>query len=321
MIPEFTYRVFFAIPFDPAMKSMYTEIRDDLMKEKYGHRLQFVFGTEAVGPSKDFLDMQAFKAQNADLLTQFRSQITSSDIIVADLTSNNPNVHVELGIAITQNKNIVRVSGRNIVEVGSDIKGYFVDQYRDRDDLYDKLKEYIGMFLKIKDQPLDESSPFYKKHPPLKLESPSLQGWGHRQLIRMRDGELKATFNLSQTQDDSDWFGVTIRYPRSSEPWFGGTLIYVRQDGKLETAYMLGGPTSPRTLKQYPPLQPGCDHTLHIRVDGSNLIASLDDDLDNAVEVKDLQNQSFGFVAVACHRSVVHVCSIETVCRDTIDFA
>jgi hypothetical protein len=319
MNPHFSYRVFFAIPFDPAMKSMYTGIVCDLRKE-YGDRLQFAFGTEAVGPSQDFLDMQAFKAQNADLLAQFRSQITSSNIIVADLTNNNPNVHVELGIAITQNKNILRVSGRNIVEVGSDIKGFFVDQYRERNDLCEKLEKYIGMFLKIKDQPLDGSSPFYKTHfLPLPLNG--LGGWDHKPLLAMRDGELKAKFSISLPPTNNDymnWFGAFIRY--SDHPWYNSYLIYVRMNGMLEIAQMpsIEPLTSP---KEHPPLQLNHDYTFHFKIDGSHLIASLDDDFANAVEVKGLNNQSHGWIALACLGTQVNLSTIETVCRDTVDVA
>lgn len=324
MTPTFTYKVFFAIPFDPAMKSMYTGIREDLHNE-FGERLEFVFGTQAVGPSKNFLDMQSFKAQNADLFTQFRSQITSSDIIVADLTNNNPNVHVELGIGITQNKNIVRVSGRNIMEIGSDIKGYFVDQYRDRDDLLEKLVKYIHMFLKIKDQPLDGSSPFYKMHPPFTLESKVQPGaflaWDYKPLVIMRDGELRVKFSITSPpagKDNSYWFGVSIRY--SVHPWYSGYLIYVRMNGNLE---IIAPPnTQPLTSPvRYPPLELGHDYIFNCKVDGSHLVARIDDNLVNAATVNDLNNQSYGSIAVACLGTQVKLSTIETVCRDTIDMA
>ena len=43
---------------------------------------------------------------NTELYKQFVSEIYKADIIIADLTHNNPNVHVELGIALQMNKNM-----------------------------------------------------------------------------------------------------------------------------------------------------------------------------------------------------------------------
>lgn len=313
--------MFFAIPFDPAIWSMYHEIVGDL-KTKYRKRLQFVFGNEEVRPSERFINIQAFKAQNADLLRQFYRQINSSDIIIADLTNNNPNVHLELGIALSQNKNILRVVGRNIVEVGSDIKGYYVYQYPDGAQLFARLEKYLDMFLRIKALPLNRTAgPFYKRYPKSIGEKLSLSreigGWGYAELATMRDGEVIVTFSLSSTNgsDPKDWFGASIRYP--SKPWGGGYLIYVRRNGNLEIAQMPG--IDVLQEKRYPALKPNQNHTLHFKVDGSNLVAWLDGNSKNFIQVSDLINQSFGRVALACFNSKVKVKSIKTVCRDTID--
>jgi nucleoside 2-deoxyribosyltransferase len=85
---------------------MYERISKKLKKRHVS--LRTVIGTKEVGALKsrsdiDYSDIATFKAQNRDLHHQFVSQIQNADVVVADLTHNNPNVHVELGIALSKN--------------------------------------------------------------------------------------------------------------------------------------------------------------------------------------------------------------------------
>src|SRR2546426_12302648 len=110
-----SHRVFFAIPFDSTTKEMYGDIASRL-KERYN--VTSVFGNMEISPSPEYSEIVSFKAQNSDLVTQIKSEIEKADVIVADLTQNNPNVHVELGIGLYLNKNILRVTGRSLTELG-----------------------------------------------------------------------------------------------------------------------------------------------------------------------------------------------------------
>ena len=103
-----SHTIFFAIPFDAATKEMYERVSNEL-KGPYP-TLKTVIGTKEVKrsePSSDiqYSDIAIFKAQYSDLHHQFKSQIENADVIVADLTNNNPNVHVELGIALRHKRN------------------------------------------------------------------------------------------------------------------------------------------------------------------------------------------------------------------------
>ncbi len=109
------YKIFFAIPFDTLTRCVYEEMSvqlQDIFKQKEVE-LTTVIGNKQIGPSQNYLDVLSFKAQNRDLHDQFLGDIETSDVVVADLTNNNPNVHVELGVALTFNKNILRVTGRD----------------------------------------------------------------------------------------------------------------------------------------------------------------------------------------------------------------
>jgi hypothetical protein len=313
---------------------MYERIRRNFeRKKKYKGKLIFVIGTGEVGPSKDFANMEEFKRQNSDLLEQFYSQILSSDIVVADLTTNNPNVHLELGIALSQNKNILRVTGRNIVEVASDIKGYYVDHYPNSKALVKKLQDYLDMFLRIKNLPLENGVPFYKSYPPITLDhlrgdytpenlKANLNRFSYpiyHPLQRMRDGELKVTFAFTETaKEDEAWFGAYFRSEYSFAPWLGDYIVTMRQNG------VLGLPKWPRydliQQTKYEPLSLNKKYIFHLKVDGNHLSVWLNDDFENALRVNDLENQSYGYLAVACFAGKVRLESIETVCRDTIEF-
>lgn len=98
------YKLFFAIPFDSATKNLYDRICRRIRKRYPA--VTAVIGNQIVGPSPEYSDFASFKAQNRELTSQFVAQITEADIVIADLTHNNPNVHVELGIALMENKNI-----------------------------------------------------------------------------------------------------------------------------------------------------------------------------------------------------------------------
>lgn len=315
-----SYTVFFAIPFDPATSDMYRKIQEELSgNPNYAKRLNFVFGKEVVGPSEHFANMQAFKEQNADILYRFYEQINSADIVIADLTNNNANVHLELGIALSQNKNILRLSGRDIVQIASDIKGFYVDQYKNQGELLKIIKDYLDMFFRIKSLDVVGDSPFHKHHFLSRLASPddALYPEYHR-LSTMRDGELRVSFSLQSNDEKEGWFGAYFRFGYLTAPWLGGYLAYVRQNGSIQ---IVETPTySQLDHKQHTPLSPNRNYTFHLMVEGSHLFVWLDDEFAGHAEVSGLINQKCGNLAIACYHSVARLESIETVRRDTIDF-
>ena len=114
------HKIFFAIPFDSATSNQYDRVTT-IIRARYP-LVTTVIGNKQGGPSPEYADIAIFKAQNRELHQQFTVQIRDADIVVADLTHNNPNVHVELGIALQHNKNILQVSGRSVAELGFDIR-------------------------------------------------------------------------------------------------------------------------------------------------------------------------------------------------------
>jgi len=325
------YRVFFAIPFDAATMQMYDQIHQHL-KDEYGDRLQFAYGTDRfVEPSPDFLRIESFKAQNKDLLGRFYSHIKSADIVVADLTNNNPNVHLELGIALSLNKNILRLSGRNLIQLASDVKQFDVSSYQNEEELRTRIVKYLNMFLLIKEQPLSEKARllYHLQFPSgvtvenRQYSDPNIfgepnQNRTYEQILKeMRDFEVKVRFKFCVVGNEQHWFGACFRY--GTEPWYGGGyLLHLRKNGELVLAKM----PSVKYLgqKSYQPLDLDKEYIFHFRVDGYHLTASLDDGFRDPLEIYDLDDQSYGGVALGCLGSRVHFRSVETICRDTLDF-
>ncbi|MBE9569604.1 MAG: hypothetical protein IMF11_03195, partial [Proteobacteria bacterium] len=163
------HKLFFAIPFDSATKNLYDRICRNIRK-RYPE-ITTVIGNEEVGPSPEYSDFASFKTQNRELTRQFVTQIMDADIVIADLTHNNPNVHVELGIALTENKNILRVTGRSVSELGFDIRNLEVFHYKSKAELAKKIMAYLDTFLKIKRIPISkEFMPLYCEEPVVPLQ-------------------------------------------------------------------------------------------------------------------------------------------------------
>lgn len=139
------YTIFFAIPFDSATRNLY----DDVIRTLKVHysEINAVIGSKEVAPSPTYSEIMTFKAQNRQLNDQFKSKIQNADVVVADLTNNNPNVNFELGIALMQDKNILRVTGRSLTELGFDIRNLEVYTYRNATDLAQTLLEYLEVIF------------------------------------------------------------------------------------------------------------------------------------------------------------------------------
>ncbi len=312
-----SHKVFFAIPFDTATKNLYEKVRLTIRNQYPA--ITTVIGNEEVGPSPTYSNIASFKAQNRELTKQFVDQIRDSDIVVADLTHNNPNVHVELGIALIENKNILRVTGRSVTELGFDIRNLQVHQYKDEDQLTKTITDYLGIFLEIKRLPVtNQFSQLYFKEPGL-INLRALQKQGGLDIpsnyprgLKMRDGAAKAEFEILNARTPDDWFGIYFRV--GANLLMGGYLVYVRQSGLLEIAVYPG----PQVLKAVSIGQSVSGrHVLTIEFENDYLEAQIGS---AQLSIANLSHQIVGQVFPAAWCSDVDLHSFEMVCRDTIDW-
>lgn len=312
-----TYRkLFFAIPFDSATKNLYEQVRDTIRKQY--PTVTTVIGKQEVGPSPEYSDIASFKAQNRELTRQFVEQIRDSDIVIADLTHNNPNVHVELGIALIENKNILRVTGRSVTELGFDIRNLEVHYYKDGDQLTKTITDYLNTFLDIKRLPItNQFAQLYFKEPkpinlrafqkPVELDIQSTCPAG----FKMRDGAVKVEFEILNMKTPTNWFGIYFR--AGDNPFIGSHLVYVRQNGMLEIA-VYPGPHILDTMN------------LGQAISGKQVLTAqfennyLELQIGSAQMTTDkLSYQSVGKVLPAAYCADVNLYSLEMICRDTIE--
>lgn len=311
-----SHKLFFAIPFDSATRNLYEKISLTI-RNRYPD-ITTVIGNQEIGPSPRYSDIASFKAQNRELTKQFVNQIRDSDIVIADLTHNNPNVHVELGIALMENKNILRVTGRSVTELGFDIRNLEVNQYKDENQLTKTITDYLDIFLDIKKLPItNQFSQLYFKEPQF-IELRTLQKQVELDVhsncpsdFRMRDGAVKAEFEIINAKTPGDWFGIYFRVVNLS---MGGYLVYARQRGSLEIAVYpgpqvlqavnIGHPISGRQL-------------LTIEFENDYAEAQIGS---SQLEISNLSQQTIGQVFPAAWNTDVDLHSFEMICRDTIDW-
>jgi hypothetical protein len=282
-----------------------------------------VIGNKQVSPSPQYSDFASFKAQNRELTEQFVTQIMDADVVIADLTHNNPNVHVELGIALTENKNILRLSGRSVSELGFDIRNLEVRQYKNEAELAKTITDYLDTFFKIKQLPISkEGGPLYWEEPvvPIQLRARDkkgdldIQSNCHNLLIR--DGAVQVDFEILSARRPDDWFGIYFRAGASQ--LLGSHLAYVRQNGMVEIAVYPGPRVIAKSRELYDRSQAITGkHSLLIQFENNELELQMGK---IQLRTKKLSHQTAGRVWLAAYHADVDVYSAQLICRDTIDW-
>jgi len=329
------YKIFVAIPFDTATRHQYdTLLARQVIQGRYPERnIEFVFGDKILGPSTRLSRIETFRAQNQSIHEQFTDRILESDLIIADVTHGNENVYFELGIAMLQNKNTLRVTGGTSSKVAFDIRDHGVGTYRNANDLCDLITTYLDTFFEIKKLPLsEEAGPSYCRE--CLNEPVTIVGTNKADRLndlnvlqqdcvnfRMRDGAVEAEFQITDSKDESDWFGI----------FFRGNA---RKHGHIYEDLMLGSylallrRTGEARIVEYPGARPikdskrraSEDRETHIlRVEVENNEAEIFVDGEIFIKTSELWNQAFGRVVFGAYRSVVNVHAAHMVCRDTIE--
>jgi hypothetical protein len=310
------HKLFFAIPFDSATKNLYDRICSKIRKRYPA--VTTVIGNQEIGPSPEYSSFASFKAQNRELTRQFVNQIMEADIVIADLTHNNPNVHLELGIALTENKNMIRVSGRSVSELGFDIRNLEVRHYKDEAQLYKTIMTYLETFFKIKRLPISENfAPLYCEEPVVPIKLRAIEKNFDFQSncptdFMIRDGAVQVDFEILGARSQDDWFGIYFR--AATSPTMGSHLAYVRQNGNVEIAVYPG----PRIIETFSTGRPIVGrHSLIIQFENNQLELDMGD---VNLRTDKLSHQTAGRIFQAAWFADVDVHSAQMICRDTIEW-
>jgi len=323
-----SYKIFFAIPFDRESMSIHKDFIIPHLQKNHA-KIKCIIGKQQIGSPGMYETIETFKMQNSELFRHFVSQIRSADIVIADLTDNNPNVHVELGLALSYNKNILRVTRQSHERLGFDVRGHEVIQYRDEERLLDEIETYIKLFFNIKTLDFKpENSKLYYHHPEkqefrywrdtmekekLLKESSFLPFLEHVDSnFYMRDGKACVTFTIIDERYEHDWFGIYLR-AGSMGFLYGSILVYIRKNGGFEIATYPG----PKIIRKTN-LGGKCigNKTLIVELEGDRIRASIDN---IELQCSGIDIQSPGEVKFASWLCNADFWDTQIVCRDTIE--
>jgi hypothetical protein len=327
MVLRDSYKLFFAIPFDAATRSIYDDYVIPQLRSQYSGKLVCVVGNKQVGESQEYDEIETFKMQNSGLFTHFVTQIRNADIVIADLTDNNPNVHLELGIALSYNKNILRVTRKSYESLGFDVRDYEVEQYKTGGNLLEKIASYLDLYFKIKNLDFSHTnSTFYYSYPDKQFLNCWNQSAEKENIIsglqpglslrntdfQMRDGKIRVDFCLTDQLTDDDWFGIYLRVGDLGIN-YGSILLYIRKNGSMEiVTYPLAKVLKTTNLEH----RLSEAKTLLVEIEGDSINANLGD---VNLQHTGLQIQSPGFIKLATYRSNAEYWNLQIVCHDTIE--
>jgi len=225
--------LFAAYPWSIYIQSVYEDIFKTLFKNwniRHGSNVTLKDANES--------NVEKFLNRNKHLYDVFVSAIESSDFFIADVTGANPNVMLELGIAIQLNKNILIVSSDSLEKLPFDIKGFRASYYKSKDELIKIIKDELKIYLMIKAQTL------LKHFDKCYFNFPSEGELKHGQVLMLpipqniKNFRLKVEYKFKNTSNSRDWFGIHLRalLPDISI----SELIYVRSNLSLESVTFPG---------------------------------------------------------------------------------
>lgn len=222
-----TKTLFVAYSWDLYVRSMYEDIFKILFEE-----WDIRHGSDVTLKDTEASEVEKFMNRNKHLYDVFVSAIESSDFFIADVTKTNPNVMLELGIAMQLNKNILIVTSEKLDKLPFDISGFKVNQYRNKEELTEIIKKELDIFNKIQSQTFSKHfNGFYFPYPS--------EGELHHQypLIfpiprAIRNLRFKCEYKFLSESNSHDWFGVHLR--AKQQVFLRSELVYVRKNKKLE---------------------------------------------------------------------------------------
>lgn len=219
--------LFVAYPWDLYTRSMYEDIFKELFEE-----WEIRHGSDVTLKDSEASEVEKFMNRNKHLYDIFVSAIEISDFFIADVTKTNPNVMLELGIAMQLNKNILIVTSEKLDNLPFDISGFRVNQYRSKDELIKIIKKELDIYNKIQCQTFtNHFSGFY-------FPFPSEGELHHNHVLffpiprAIRNLQFKCEFKFLSESNSHDWFGVHLR--AKQQVFLRSELAYVRKNNKLE---------------------------------------------------------------------------------------
>lgn len=229
-------KLFVAYPWDIYIQSMYEDLFRELFRE-----WDIRHGSKVTLKNSEASDIEKFMNRNKHLYDIFVSAIGKSDFFIADVTHTNPNVMLELGVAIQLNKNVLIVTSDKLNKLPFDISGFRVSQYRDKDELKKIVNKELKVFEEIRSQS------FTKHFDGFYFHFPAEGDLGHRQVLPLpiprsiKNLRLRLEYKFLNISNSHDWLGVHLR--TQAPDILRSELVYIRKNKKLESVTFPGGRT------------------------------------------------------------------------------
>lgn len=293
-------RIFGAFAWNESVMSMYEEIFRKII-DKYGWNVQYG-AKHLLKTDKDWgndiktKDIEEFVNRNKQLYDIFVEGIASCDLFIADITNHNPNVLLELGIAIQQNKNILLVTSQDLDDLPFDIRGFEAKIYHTKEELQKLIEREIEMYTLIKEQTF-ESNKFIKKYQP-KTEGTIINHNSVRiDVPKLKNLRIKVDFRFKySTNHKLDWFGIHLRSQGPSR--YFSELVLVRYTGETRS---LTWPEQRKENdgKKVDGFNPEEWRSLEVLVDENMLTAWVHQQL--VIEDPHLITENFGEIFLSCN--------------------
>jgi len=291
-------KIFGAFKWNAYVLGMYEDIFTEINK-KYGWQVQYgakhILTTDKMW-KKDIQpkDIEKFINRNKQLYDIFIEGISSCDIFIADITNHNPNVLLELGIAIQQNKNILIVTSQDVKDLPFDIRGFEAKKYQSKQKLQKLIEREIEMYTLIKEQNFKHG-----EFVSIKRYLPSEKGILTNndavkisKIPKLKNLRMKVDFRfVFSTNPQFDWFGINLRTQGPSR--YNSELVLIRYSGETRSL------TWPERRdendgKKVDNFKPEELHTIEVLIDENRLVAWIDAEL--VIEDFNVLIENFGEV-------------------------
>ncbi len=225
--------LFVAYPWNIYIQSMYEDIFHRLF-ESWDIR----HGSNVTLKDKVESEVEKFMSRNKHLYDVFVSAIEKCDFFIADVTGTNPNVMLELGVAIQLNKNVLIVTSDELKKLPFDISGFRVSHYKSKEALIKIIEEELNIFSKIKSQT------FVKYFDGFYFNFPAAGELRHNQLLpfpvpkNLKNLRLRIEYKFLSDSNSHDWLGIHLR--AQLPDIVRSELVYVRSNSKLESVSFPG---------------------------------------------------------------------------------
>lgn len=196
--------------------------------------LTFKYGSKILPADEKSLGVTEFINRNKQLYNIFVEGIESSDIFIADITDHNPNVMLELGIAMKLNKNVLILKAKDSNEkFPFNIQSVQINEYATVPELEEIIFNFIEMYSKIRNQTFDN----YIAERYIRVDKICIEGTNfitHTHFPkRIKNLLMRFKYSFPDHVSTNDWVGIHLRTQGPERN--NSELIYSRVNGRLES--------------------------------------------------------------------------------------